>query len=297
MTDQVEQSAESPNSDAQDNGAEEFIEATEESQHDDANIESDSQEQPPEDEDEIDVDGKKFVMPKSAAEKLKAERLMHADYTQKTQAIAAERRQVAEQAEAVANQQKLQEQYVKDLAKVVALDEQLAQFAAVDWQKAIVEDPVQAMQLQQQQRSLETQRAQAAHELTIKQEQGRVGEQQAFAKQAHEADAYCQREIPGWSDARIKQLQEYGAKNGMDARQVTITIIKNPLFAKMLNKAELFDQMEAKRTAAKPKPATQEKPVTRVTATRSNTTRDQEKMSADEWSAWRRADLAKKGKR
>src|SRR5689334_7489204 len=59
---------------------------------------------------EIEVDGKKIELPKSAAEKLQAERMMHANYTQKTQALAEERRAFEAQS---SEQQKQQQEYVQ----------------------------------------------------------------------------------------------------------------------------------------------------------------------------------------
>ena len=257
-------------------------------QHDDAD--EDSQEQPDDEESsEIEVDGKKYALPKSAAEKLQAERLMHANYTQKTQALAEERRQF----EATSAQEKQQQQeYVQDYAKVVAISDQLALYDKVDWESLIRDDPQQAMLYQQQQRALEGQRQQAVEAVTQKQQQFALNEQQSFAKQVQEASAYVTREIPNWSPERDNQLQKYVQSMGIAEKELTPVLLKHPALFKVLHKAELYDQM-AKKQAVKPPPAVQEKPVTRVSGSRAPVQRDPSKMSTAEWIAHRNSQLRK----
>lgn len=280
-------------SDAVDTGADNQH-AQVDDRHDDAHQDPDSQEQAEEEEDEIEVDGKKFAMPKSAAAKLQAERLMQADYTQKTQAVAEERKAVAAEREQVQRQQQESQQYINEIARVVSIDEQLALYNGLNWQQLIDQDPVEAMKLQQQQRALEGQRHQAAQAITHKQQQNALNEQQSIAKQVQEADAYFKREIPGWSNERSTRVQAYAIEQGIPASVLFQAVIKQPALAKILHKAELFDQLEKKQSAAKPKPVVQDKPVTRITATRSSAQRDPEKMNMDEWAAWRNAQRSKK---
>lgn len=242
---------------------------------------------PPEEEDEeIEIGDKKFALPKSAAEKLKAERLMQADYTRKTQEVAAERKQIEARAAEVTKQYQEHQQYIQDYAKVVAIDDQLAQYAALNWQELITSDPVQAMQLQQQQRALEAQRAQVANAVTQRQQQNALAEQQSIAKQVQEAEAYFAREIQGWSAERSNALMQYAVSQGLQGDSLSRVVLAQPALAKILHKAELYDQLE-KKQSAKPKPPTQEKPVTRIGAARSTAQRDPEKMSMEEWLVWR----------
>lgn len=238
---------------------------------------------------EIEVDGKKFELPKSAAEKLQAERMMNADYTQKTQALAEQRRQFEVQS---AEQQKQQQEYVQDYAKVVAIDDQLAAYNQLDWAELIANDPQQAMLYQQQQRKLEGQRAQAVQAVTQKQQQFALNEQQAIAKRVQEASAYVAREIPGWTPERDNQLQAYVKQNGIPEQELMPMVLRHPALLKILHKAELYDRQE-KKVAAKPTPPVQDKPVTRVSSARGATQRDPSKMSTAEWMAHRNAQLRK----
>lgn len=253
---------------------------------DDPGLPPEGEETPEEEDEEVEIGDKKFALPKSAAEKLKAERLMQADCTRKTQEVAAERKQIEARAAEVAKQHQEHQQYIQDYAKVVAIDDQLAQFADLNWQELITSDPVQAMQLQQQQRALEAQRAQVANAVTQRQQQNALAEQQSIAKQVQEAEAYFAREIKGWSQERSNALMEYGVAQGLPPDALTQAVLRQPALAKILHKAELYDQLE-KKQSAKQKPPTQEKPVTRISAARATAQRDPEKMSMDEWLVWR----------
>lgn len=279
--DELEQSAELPNSDAAHDAAAE--------DHNDAELndglspDPDSQEQT-EEEDEIEVDGKKFVMPKSAADKLKAERLMHADYTRKTQEVAKDRETVATEREQNRQQAEQQQKYLDDMAEMRAIDKQLKQYNEMDWNQAIENDPVYAMQLQQQQRALEAQRSQVAQTIAQKQNEHALNEQQATAKQLQEAEAYVQREITGWTPERGSVVNAYATAEGMKMDQAFAKlIIQQPALLKIMDKAEKFDQL-VKKQAMKPKaPTAPPAPVTRVSAGRATAAKDPAKMTDAEY--------------
>lgn len=293
MEDDLEQPV-NPDSEAAGNTAAEDENLVVDEQLDDVDPDAVSQEEAEEEEDEIEVDGKKFAMPKSAAEKLKSERLMHADYTQKTQAVAEERKAVAAEREQVQRHQQEAQQYIEDIAEVHSIDKQLAAYAGINWDELIDQDAQGAMKLQQQHRALEAARNTAVQVITQKQQQNALSEQQALAKQVQEADAYFKREIPGWSDERSTRVQQYAIDQGLPADVLFQAVVRHPALAKVLHKAELFDQLEKKQTAAKPKAPVQEKPVTRITATRASAQRDPDKMSMDDWATWRNAQRNKK---
>lgn len=205
-----------------------------------------------EEEEEIEVGDRKFAMPKSAAETLKSERMMQADYTRKTQEVAETRKAVEAERAEVSRQAKAQGEYVKEMAAVVAIDGELAQYAALDWQSIIQADPVQAMQLQQQQKALEARRQEAQTNLAQKQQQIALDKQQSFAKQVQDAEAYMTREIPGFATGRNDELAKYAAKLGMSADATAKAVIKNPVIASLLHKAELYDKLISKQAPKSP---------------------------------------------
>ncbi|QGZ42709.1 hypothetical protein IP92_05758 [Pseudoduganella flava] len=248
----------------------------------------------PEEEEEIEVDGRKFVLPKTAAQKLQAERLMQADYTRKTQEAAEVRKAAEAEREAVARERETQQQFVKEMAKVEALNDQLAVFDQLNWDELIANDPQNAMLYQQRQRQLEAERNKAVEAVTQKQQQFALNEQQEIAKQVQEAEAYVQREIPGWSPQRAEALNKYLSDNGVKVdKSVGRLLIQQPALLKLIDRAEKFAQLEkkqAEKTAAPPVPP----PATRVSAARPGAQRDPAKMSTAEWMAHRNSQVRKR---
>lgn len=245
-----------------------------------------------EENEDIDVDGKKFALPKSAAEKLKAERMMHADYTQKTQSVAEERKAVAAEREQVQRQSQEHQQYIQDYAKVVALDDQLAELNKIDLAQYVDTDPQGVQRIMLQKQALESQRNQAANAVMQKQQQHAMNEQQSIAKQVHEADAYFKREIPGWTAARSDQLLQYGVAAGIPSVALSKAVLNQPALAKLLHKAELYDSL-LKKQAPKPAAPPEAKPVPQVGGNAS-AKKDPTKMSPSEFRAYRQKIISKR---
>lgn len=279
--DELEQSAELPNSDAaHDAAAEDHDQAAD--QHDDQD-DSASQEQAEEDE-EIEIGGKKVAMPKSIAAEIKAGTMRNADYTQKTQAVAAERKAVEAEREQVRQQAEQSQQYIKEVARVQSLDDQLKQYAEFDWMALNRDDPAGAQQLDFQRRELERQRNEAAQAVAQKQNEHALNEQQATAKQLQEAEAYVQREIPGWTNERATQINAYASSIGVKMDQgFARMVMQNPAILKVMDAAEKFDQL-VKKQATKPKaPTAPPPPVPRVGAARASAAKDPAKMTDAEY--------------
>lgn len=262
-------------------------------QGDDQTDDTDSGEQTEgaEEDAELEVDGERYKLPKKAAERIQAERMMQADYTRKTQELAAQRQ--ADDAARTQHQKnvELHQQYLSDHAKVIALNDQLAQYDRLDWQRLIAEQPQDAMVFQEQRRQLEAARNQAAQEVAQKQQQFALNEQQDLAKRVQEASAYATREIPGWNDERDTQLQKYAQDHGIAGKDLGPVILKHPALLKVLHKAELYDQL-AKKQSAKAPPPPPPKPVTQVSAAKP-AARDPARMSTAEWMAHRTSQLRK----
>lgn len=282
--DELEQPADQLDSGAAAAAAEDHDQAAE--QHDDQSDEV-SQEETEEDE-EIEIGGKKLAMPKSIAAEIKAGTMRNADYTQKTQAVAEERRQVEAERASVRQQAEQQQQYIKELATVHALDAQLEQFKQIDWMAASREDPVGTQQLQIQYQALQQQRAQAAEAVTQKQQQHALEEQRALATQYQEAEAFAQREIPGWNQETAQKLNSYAASQGIKVDQnFAKLMIQQPALIKLIHQASMFGQLKEKQTTKPQAPAAPPPPVQRVGAARASAKPDPAKMSDAQWYAAR----------
>lgn len=283
--DELEQSAELPNSDAaHDAAAEEHEQAAE--QHDDQD-DSASQEQAEEDE-EIEIGGKKVAMPKSIAAEIKAGTMRNADYTQKTQAVAEERRAVEAERARVREEAQQQQQFIKEVAKVHALDDELAKFKDIDWDSLSDTDPVTVQKLQIRLQTLQSERQAAVQAVTQKQNEHALNAERALATQIQEAEAYVQREIPGWTPERGAQINKFAADMGIKVdRSFAQTLVQNPAMLKILDQAEKFHQLVAKQSTKPKTPTAPPAPVTRVSAARASAKPDPAKMSTSDWMAQR----------
>lgn len=286
MSDELEQPGILPDSAAADNAGGEDQHQAGNDDHDINPLDQDSREQPEEQEDdeEIEVGDRKIALPKSVAERLKSERMMHADYTQKTQAAADERRAI------VAEKEQFQRQanaYVQDVAKVVAIDDQLAQYAQVNWPQLMDDDPVMAMKYQHAQQQLQQQRVQAVNSITHKQQQAALEEQQGIAKQVQDAEGYFTREIKGWTHERNNALLKYATAEGVNPQALAKAILVSPAVAKMVHKAELYDQLVKKQSPPKSAPAPAAKPAIKIGSSGGSAVTDPAKMTDSQFAAWR----------
>lgn len=287
---ELEQPAELPDSDAAAAAASEHEQAAD--NHDDQD-ESASQEQP-EDDEEIEIGGKKVAMPKSIAAEIKAGTMRNADYTQKTQAVAEERKAVQAEREQVRQQAEQHQQFVKELSKVHALDDQLAEFKKVDWQALSREDPALAQQLRFQYDDLQQKRNEAEQAVTHKQRENALAEQQSTAKQVQEAEAYVRREIPGWTPELATKINQFAEAQGVKMDQsLAKALIANPALIKIMHDAEMFQRLKKQSTTAKP-PAPPPAPVTRVSAARASAAKDPAKMTDAEWHRHRKEQQRKR---
>lgn len=289
--DELEQPAEQLDSDAAAAAAEEHDQQAE--QHD-AQADEVSQEDAEEDE-EIEIGGKKVAMPKSIAAEIKAGTMRQADYTQKTQTVAEERRTVEAERARVREEAQQHQQYLDDVAEKRAIEKQLKQFAELDWNGLIETDPVRAMQLQQSQRALQDEHAKLDKNIAQKQHDNALAEQQEFAKQAQEAEAYVQREIPGWTQERANAVNQFALAQGLKLDQsMAKLIIQQPALIKLFDQAEKFHQLVKKQATKPAAPAAPPPPVQRVGATRAAAKVDPDKMTTEQWMKHRSEQLRKR---
>jgi len=238
---------------------------------------------------EIEHEGIKAKVPKE----LKEAFLRQQDYTRKTQEVAEQRRQIEARAAEMQRQTQFQQQNIAEVAGIVSIDRQLAEYQKVDWPTLISQNPQQAQMLDLQMRKLQGERAQLANSLTQKQQQQTLMEQQATARRIQDSQRELERDIKGWSPDVARNLTDYGKKIGFPDE--VLANVTNPVFVKVLHKAYQLDQLLAQRTA-KPK-AQPAPPVTRVGAKASTAVTDPDKLPADEWMKHREAQIAARQKK
>lgn len=250
-----------------------------------------SSEAPEEDLEEIDIDGLKIEIPKSKAEKLKAERLMQADYTRKTQAAAEEMRKAESKYQETVKIAEFNQSFIDDVAEITAIDKQLNSYSQIDFDRLQDADPHQAMRLERQYRQLQEQRNFAVQNLTQKQQQQHLERQQSIAKELQEGQAVLAREIPNWSPTIAKEITDYAVSQGLSSEQVLNITAPAPIL--LMHKAMLYDKL-VKQQAKKSNQSAPSQPVTRITSKSSSASKDPDRMSTDEWMKWRTSQVKKR---
>lgn len=175
----------------------------------------------------IEIEGKSYKVPKE----LKDMVLMHKDYTQKTQAVAEQRRVVEERAQALEQRERALGDSFEKAVEFREVQNKLAQFESLDWNALVDADPAQAQKLtiayQQLQREAQAKYAELQQSQTQVQQLTEYQRQQMLAEAQQELKA----RLPDFGPQLAEQIrvaaQEYGLKgeelDGLtDARHVHI---------------------------------------------------------------------------
>lgn len=176
----------------------------------------------------VEIDGKSYRVPKE----LKDMVLMHKDYTQKTQAVAEQRRSVDERAQALDQREKALGATFEKAVEFRQVQDRLAQYEALDWNALIDADPVQAQKLtiayQQLQRDAQTKYAELQQVQVQSQQLTETQRQQMLAEAVTDLHA----RLPGFGPQTAEQIRKaaqehYGIKSEeldglVDARHVHI---------------------------------------------------------------------------
>lgn len=233
-------------------------EESEESEGDESEDESDEEEESDEDEQRepvyaVKVDGQEIEVPLSELVKGYSRT---ADYTRKTQELAAIRKQV----EAVAQESiAVRDQYAQ---RLVQLEQYLQQTAPQEpnWEKLRAEDPIEfaAQWADYQRRQQYLQQVRAEQEAIFQRQQAE--QMLATQQQLEQARQWLTIAIPEWRDeekakAERAALKEYGQRNGYSAEE--LSQVADPRAVVLLRKAMLYDRMQERKGQIKPvkKPA------------------------------------------
>lgn len=230
------------------------------------------------DSEEIDYEGEKYKVPKV----LKEAFMRQSDYTRKTQEVAESRKTLEQQQTHFQQTYQRQQQHIQDYAQLHALDMQMHQFKDINWQELIDKDPVEAMKLDRQVRTLADMRQGIANRIQQVEASEAFSQQQRIAKLVEQGHETLKRDIPNWSDETRNQIKDYATTLGYTPQEVAQVV--DPRAVKMMHKAMLYDQM-MKKAATTPK--AEVKPITKVTAKRDGQQKDPDKMTTDEWMKWR----------
>ncbi|WP_207483145.1 hypothetical protein [Arenibaculum pallidiluteum] len=244
---------------------------------------------PEDDTDEVEHEGQKYRLPKA----LKGALMMQADYTRKTQEVAETRRALEQRERTLAQQAQALGQDFQERARLVALDDEIERYRAVDWQQLEAEDPARAQSLWRQYQQVKEARQELAGHLLQREQQRSEETQRERARRLQEAQDVLAREIRGWGPELQEKLTEFGTRQGY--RPDELAGVEDPRAVRILHLAWIGQQLLEKQiAAAKDPPAPQAVPVTQVGRGRTPATRDPERMGIEDWMRHRNAQLERR---
>ena len=237
----------------------------------------------------VEYDGQEYEVPPQLKDAL----LRQSDYTQKTQSLAEQRKSVEAQAAALQQQAELQQQTIEDVAAVKAIDQQIEQYNALNWDELYNSDVGQASALDRQKRELESQRQNTINRLNENQAKALANQRAEHARIVEEGQKVLKKEIDNWTPELAQTIAAYGISQGL--KEQAVASITDPVHVKLIDKARRYDELVAKQKAAKPV-AEPPKAAIKVKGKRANPTKDLDKLSTEEWLKVREKQIAARRK-
>lgn len=220
--------------------------------------------------------------------------MRHADYQHRVLAVEQQRQALAAGHAALAQAAQAHGQRLADHARLMTLNDHIAQLSKADWPALQQQNPAQAQQLMGQLNQLKQAKALAASQLQHRQEVAAFNRQRRHAQQVQEGQAVLQRDIPGWSPALAQELAQYAMSQGLSPQE--LSQLADPRLVKILHHASLGHQVLQQRSAAQRLGQAQTvRPAIQVGGTGGGP-KDPGRMSTDEWMRHRRGQLRKKGR-
>ena len=178
------------------------------------------------------------------------------DYTQKTQQVAEQRKELEAYAESIkAQEQAFQEQMqlnnvlIEDVAKITSLDQQLNQYANVNWQQLSDNDFVEAQKLFFSYNQLQTERSQLVSQFEAKKQQVVQKQSQLMAEKIAKGKEVLAKEIPNWSPETNQALLSTGKDYGFSDAE--LNSIVDPRHVKVLHDAMQWRKLQQNSTVKK----------------------------------------------
>ena len=224
-------------------GAEE--EATEESSDDEATDEEQSEDEVPAIL-KLKVNGEEVEKPLDEVVALAQQGL---DYTQKTQQVAEQRKELEDYANAIKAQEEvfkqeveLQNVLINEVAQITALDQKLAAYQNVNWQQLSDNDFVEAQKLFFTYNQLQQERNQLVSQFEAKKQEVVTKQSQLMAEKIAKGKEILAKEIPNWSPETNQALLSTGKEYGFSDAE--LNAIVDPRHVKVLHDAMQWRKLQ-----------------------------------------------------
>jgi len=257
----------------------------------------------PEEDEELDIDGDPVRVPKSLAEKLKARMMMQADYTQKTQALAEQRREIESQRQATQWEAETRSALFNEEAQLLTVRQRLEQFQGINWAALANQDMQQHAVMQAEYTQLKDYHDRLSghvegrrHELASYREQST-----AIALERAVQHLNTPKADIGWDGKFDAEKRASLTKFGMDVGGFSneeLSATADPRHIQMLNLARIGYETLRKQNATLKQAKPEAKPVPTVAMGKTRTgPSNPDKLSPEQWVKWRESQLARKANR
>jgi hypothetical protein len=195
------------------------------------------------DSEDVEFEGKTYKVPKE----LKGALLRQADYTQKTQEVAEQRKALEQKAQLFEAQQRISAQTFDKQVELREIQNRLSQFENMDWQSLVDSDPVQATRLNLAFQQLQQQAARKSQEL--QQAQSHAEQLSAAQRQQmlNEAQKELTARLPNFSAQTAEKIKTAARSYGLSDQELNNVI--DPRYVHVLHDAMQWRALQE----AKPK--------------------------------------------
>jgi hypothetical protein len=239
---------------------------------------------------DLELDGQVHTLPAA----LKGGFLRQADYTRKTQELAAHRRALEAERQAVAAHADAVGQASGEHVQLAALDHQLAHLQGVDWRAFAAQDPQGAEALWARLQAMAQAREGLAQAIGHRAAHGRLQAAHAAAGRMAEAGRTLQKEIDGWSPELAAKLVDYARGHGVTLEELSQQ--DDPRVWKILHRACQADEAGQRETAVRTATQAQAvRPAVLVSGSAAGAGGVRDELGTKEWMK-RRNDLVRKGR-
>lgn len=197
----------------------------------------------------IEIEGKSYKVPKELRDMV----LMHKDYTQKTQAVADQRRAVEERAQALEQRERALGDSFEKAVEFRKVQDRLAEFERLDWNAIVDADPVQAQKLTIAYQQL--QREAQAKWTELQQSQGQVQQLTETQRQQMlaEAEKDLRARLPDFGPQLAEQIRKAAQEYGITPEELDSLI--DPRHVHVLHDAMKWRALQAQKPTAMQKVA------------------------------------------
>jgi hypothetical protein len=248
-TEVQEEEKEQPPLEAEEETSETEEEATEESPDDQAEEEEQSEDEVPAIL-KLKVNGEEIEKPIDEVVALAQQGL---DYTQKTQQVAEQRKELEDYAKSIKAQEEifkqeveLQNVLINEVAQITALDQKLAAYQNVNWQQLSDNDFVEAQKLFFTYNQLQQDRNQLVSQFEAKKQEVVQKQTQLLSEKIAKGKEILAKEIPNWSPETNQALLSTGKEYGFSDAE--LNAIVDPRHVKVLHDAMQWRKLQQNST-------------------------------------------------